>query len=309
MVNEHQTTGAADVVVGTDGTGTALRAVAWAASEARLRGVPLRIVHAAPYVTPADGPGLRRAAAILGRAYTVAHQHDPHVPAHTQRIDEQPVRALVKASHNAQLLVVGMRGEGPGQVVIGSTALAVSGAARCPVAVVRGLHHAADAAAPVLLGLEDIAIDAPAVTAAFAAAQQRRASLIVLHAAHDSLRDQVTGRDAAEDALAAQLAPWRSQYPQVAVEVRLVHGGPVDELLRTAAMAQLVVVGTHGRGAPARLLLGSSSRAVVRYSPCPVIVARWDAVTGDAALEPSASAVQAGTGGPSRAAPPHDRAW
>ncbi|MGH3844498.1 MAG: universal stress protein [Pseudonocardiaceae bacterium] len=307
MVDKHQTTGAAHVVVGTDGTEIASRAVAWAASEARLRGVPLRIVHAAPYVM--DAAGRRRATAILGRAYTVAHQHEPHVPAHTQRIDGQPVRALVDASHNAQLLVVGMRGEGPGGMVIGSTALAVSGAASCPVTVVRGQRHAADTAAPVLLGLEDIAIDAHAVTAAFAAAQRRRAPLVVLHAQHDSLRDRVTGRNAAEDELAEQLAPWRSQYPQLPVEVRLVPGGPVDELLRAAATARLVVVGTHGRGAPARLLLGSTSRAIVRYSPCPVTVVRWDAVVGDVAPEPSEGAAQAGIGGPPRVAPLPDRAW
>ena len=72
----------------------------------------------------------------------------------------------------------------------------------------------------------------------------------------------------------------------VPLEMRVVHGVPADELLRVADTADLVVVGTHGRGAPARLLLGSTSRAVVRYSPCPVMVVRWDAAVGDAAPEP-----------------------
>ena len=151
MVSEHQTTGPAEVVVGTDGTDTAARAIAWAATEARLRGVALRIVHAAPYATSDNKPGRRRAAAILGRAYTVAHQHEPHVPARTEQIDEQPVRVLVNASSNAQLLVIGMRGERPSEIVIASTALAVSGAAGCPVAVVRGQQHAAEPDAPVVL--------------------------------------------------------------------------------------------------------------------------------------------------------------
>jgi nucleotide-binding universal stress UspA family protein len=308
MVNEHTITDGAEVVVGTDGTETALRAVAWAATGARLRGVPLRIVHAAPYVASANEAGRHRATAILGRAYTVAHQHEPGVAAHTQRIDEQPVPTLVDASRHAELLVVGMRGEGPGEVVIGSVALAVSGAARCPVTVVRGHRPATEPAGPVLLGLEDVAIDAPAVTAAFADAQRRSASLIVLHAGHDSRRARDTGGNAAQDALIKQLAPWCSRYPKVPVETRLVHGGPADELLRAAATAHLVVVGTHGRGAPARLLLGSTSRAVVRYSPCPVMVVRWDAVVGDAAPEPPEGAGHTGAGGPSRAAPAPDRA-
>ena len=304
MVGEHQSTSAADVVVGTDGTETAARAVAWAATEARLRGVSLRIVHAAPYATPDNKPARRRVTAILGRAYTVAHQHEPHVPARTERLDEQPVRALIDASSNAQLLVIGMRGERPSEVVIGSTALAVSGAAGCPVVVVRGQGHATEPDVPVVLGLEDIGFDAPAVSAAFADAQRRRAPLIVLHAQH---QNRVTDGDVAKGALGVQLAPWRSRYPQVPVEVRVVHGAPDDELLRAAVTAHLVVVGTHGRGAPARVLLGSTSRTVVRYSPCPVMVVRWDTVVCDAAPDPTVSAVDAGASGPSQAAPLHQR--
>jgi nucleotide-binding universal stress UspA family protein len=98
MVNERNATDAAEVVVGTDGTDTALRAVAWAVTEARLRGAGLRIVHAAPYTTATDEAGRRRATAILGHAKTVAHQHESGVWAHTERLDEQPVRALVDAS-------------------------------------------------------------------------------------------------------------------------------------------------------------------------------------------------------------------
>jgi nucleotide-binding universal stress UspA family protein len=174
--------------------------------------------------------------------------------------------------------------------------------------VVRGQSHA-DTAAPVLLGLEDVAIDAPAVTAAFAAAQRRRAPLIVLHAQRGTPRVQAIGGNAAEGAFVEQLAPWRCRYPQVPVEVRLVHGGAADELLRAAATAYLVVVGTHGRGAPARLLLGSTSRTVVRYSPCPVMVVRWDAVVRDVAPDPdpATTAAQAGTGGLPQAVPLPDR--
>jgi nucleotide-binding universal stress UspA family protein len=266
--------------------------------------VALCIVHAAPYATPDNKPGRRRVTAILGRAYTVAHQYEPHVPARTEQIDEQPVRVLVNASSNAQLLVIGMRGERPSEIVVASTALAVSGAARCPVVVVRGQHYAGEVDAPVVLGLEDCVFDAPAVTAAFADAQRRRAPLIVLHAQH---QNRVTDGDVAKGALVVHLAPWRSQYPQVPVEVRVVQGAPADELLRAAVTAQLVVVGTHGRGAPARVLLGSTSRTVVRYSPCPVMVVRWDAVVRDAAPDPTVSAVDAGASGPSQAAPLHQR--
>ena len=68
------------------------------------------------------------------------------------------------------------------------------------------------------------------------------------------------------------LAPWRSRHPGVSVEVRVVPGTPSGPLLEAAAPARLLVVGTAAGGPAARLVLGSTSRAVVRSSPCPVMV-------------------------------------
>ncbi|MBM4379962.1 MAG: universal stress protein [Deltaproteobacteria bacterium] len=57
-------------------------------------------------------------------------------------------------------------------------------------------------------------------------------------------------------------------------EVR--HGSPADQLLAAAQEkgASLVVVGTTGRGAAGRLLLGSVADRVVHLAPLPVLVAR-----------------------------------
>ncbi len=308
-MNEQHIPDAPEVVVGADGTETALRAVVWAATEARLRDRPLRIVHAAPYVTSTDQVARRRAAPVLGRAYTVARQYEPHVPAHTEQLDQQPVQALVDASKNADLLVVGMAGERFGEVVIGSVALAVSASAYCPVAVVRGPHHSPVTGQPVLLGFQDVAIDAPAVTVAFDDAQRHGTQLIIVHAQRDSIRERVTGRaaqTAAERALAEQLASWHLRYPAVPVDLRLVHGGAAEELLRAADTARLVVVGTHGYSAPARAILGATSRTLVRHSPCPVIVVHRDTVVGRTTPAPShASTAPTGAITPSPAALPH----
>ncbi|MGH4012045.1 MAG: universal stress protein [Pseudonocardiaceae bacterium] len=291
-MDEQRTPDAPEVVVGTDGTDTSLRAVAWAAAEARLRDVPLRIVHAAPYVTPTNKVGRRRATAILGRAYTVAHQYEPQLLAHTEQLDQQPVHALVEASKDAALLAVGMVGDRLGEVVIGSVALSVSASAHCPVAVVRGHHRSPSEGDSVLLGLENVAVDSPAITVAFDDAQRHGTPLIILHAQRDSVRSRVTGRNARtapEQALAEQLAPWRSRYPTVPTELRMVHGAPAEELLRAASTARLVVVGTHGHRGPARAVLGSTSRMLVRHSSCPVIVAGRDTVAGKATPAPSAA--------------------
>src|SRR5262249_35219429 len=107
--------------------------------------------------------------------------------------------------------------------------------------------------------------------------------LIILHSRRESIRDRITGRDAQmapEDALAEQLAPWRLDYPMVPIELRVVHGAAAEELLRAASTARLVVVGTHGHSAPARTILGSTSRTLVRHSACPIIVVHRD-IVGD----------------------------
>jgi len=99
------------IVVGVDGTSTGLRAVAWAAKEVLLRGRPLPLVHAAPYLrTPDDPTGRGRADALLARARTVAHQIAPELRTEVALLPDPPVAALVDASADAELLVTGMIG-------------------------------------------------------------------------------------------------------------------------------------------------------------------------------------------------------
>jgi nucleotide-binding universal stress UspA family protein len=271
-----------EIVVGVDGSSTALRAVAWAVAEARSRGVPLRIVHAAPYATDADTRG--RARAILARAYTVAHRAEPTVPAHTHQLDRPPTPALLAAAEQAALLVIGMIGEGPGEVVIGSVALNLAGTAPCPVAVVRGNHTWASGV-PVVVGVADpatgsgtAALDTAALDIAFADARRHASPLIVLHAHR--------GRDSVETALDDALGPWRARYPGVAVDLRIDARPPAEALLHAADAARLVVVGNRRRGRTARAMLGSTSHALIRHSPCPVIVVNPDAAAAQAGPAP-----------------------
>lgn len=105
------------------GTPNALRAVIWAATKARLRRLPLRIVHAMAFATPTDPVGQHRVAAILARAYTVARQHEPDVRTHTVRLDDRPGPALVQVSGGAGLLVLGMLSRHIEDVLVGSIAL------------------------------------------------------------------------------------------------------------------------------------------------------------------------------------------
>lgn len=61
-----------------------------------------------------------------------------------------------------------------------------------------------------------------------------------------------------------------------AARVLLVHGRPAAAIIQAAKdeNADLILVGTHGRGAVAHLLLGSVAERIVRMSPCPVLTVR-----------------------------------
>jgi nucleotide-binding universal stress UspA family protein len=266
------------VVVGVDGTTTALDAVVWAAAEARLRGLPLRILHAAAYA--ADEPGRRRARDILARAYTVARRCGPDLEITTEQTDEADTACLLAAASSARLLVVGMGGgASPDDVLIGSAALDVSGRASCPVVVVRGPHRSPDDDRPVLVGVDTPAMDSSVLTVAFTDARRHGGRLVVLHARHGAgpVREHLTGgeelgRVAAWNRLDDELAPWADRFPDVPVEVRVVAGNAALALLTAARDARLVVLGTRGHGAYARALFGSTSREVLRRSNAPVQV-------------------------------------
>ena len=135
-----------------------------------------------------------------------------------------------------------------------------------------------------MLGIEDVTADAAPVTVAFADAQRHDAGLVVVHALHGTgpVRDHVIGhealarrREAAWTAITDGLAPWRSRYPDVPVEIRIVDAPAHGHLLQAGVAARLIVLGTRARrSATARVVLGSTSHTVLRHAPCPVVVVK-----------------------------------
>jgi nucleotide-binding universal stress UspA family protein len=81
-------------------------------------------------------------------------------------------------------------------------------------------------------------------------------------------REAATRAQRELDAILAEENPDDS----VALSSRTVAGAPADVLVEAARAADLLVVGSRGRGGFAGLLLGSVSQRCVERAPCPVVV-------------------------------------
>lgn len=289
------------VVVGTDGSAHAELAVRWAAQHARMRGAPLLIATAvsAPvaygmgghlpqdFFVALENDGKR----IVDEATQIARETAPSLSIETTVLLEATGPALLELSEKAQTIVVGTRGlSGLASAFMGSISSLVARHAACPVVVVRTPSHSGSdpvgesvpVSGPVLVGVDGSENSAKAVEEAVREASLRGATLIAIHAWSDvplSTMDpiaQVSGlfdeASVADAVLSEQLAGYATDYPDVNVEHIVALDRPDSAILDRAEGAQLVVVGSRGRGGFAGLMLGSTSIKVLRSAHCPVMV-------------------------------------
>lgn len=148
-----------------------------------------------------------------------------------------------------------------------------------PVAVIHGdAASTVDYKSPVLLGIDGSPASEDATALAFEEASRRGVYLVALHARSDVAVFPILGMDwreyeaQGEEALAERLAGWQERYPDVNVHRRLVCDKPAHWLVEESRLAQLVVVGSRGRGGFPNMLLGSVSSAVAHSVEVPVIV-------------------------------------
>jgi len=303
MLNQHK-----PVVVGIDGSNSAVQAVCWGAAEADRRRVGLRLVIAfeqtrADVAAAEHGLGevlLDRARQRLAEAVAVAVREAPDIDLEQLLVVGHPSSVLSAEGRRAQLVVIGDRGTGLGQSA-GSVAVGLAVQAPCTVVVVRGPAPSAAASLPVVVGVDGVdgstGSDA-AIAFAFAAAASRRVTLVAVHTWSDlTIEPEIAAQldwDAIEAEarrmLSGRLDGWGRKYPDVPVEQVITRDNPARGLLEQAARAQLVVVGAGGRGEFTGLLLGPVSHALLHRAPCPVAVVRPDALVGTDSGEQVAAA-------------------
>ncbi|WP_433684632.1 universal stress protein [Nocardia sp. CA-119907] len=287
----------AAVVVGVDGSEASDLAVLWAAETASQRHRRLDIVH---------GLGLAATQAVLGTyelmvpavtdtirdhgtdhvaaARRLAHDVDPDLTVECEVSEADPARLLIQRSESAHLVAIGASGDGGTISHLGSTLLAVASHGHGAIVVVRdtGTEQQTRRGGPVVVGVDGSEFSETAVGMAFAEASDRDSALVAVHAWSDLRFDRFAGIPSsipdravaaeAEKLLAEQLAGWQEKYPDVRVIRKVYLSGPRHQLIEWSKSAQLVVVGSRGRGGFRGLLLGSTSNTLIQRAHCPVMV-------------------------------------
>ncbi|MFI8193660.1 universal stress protein [Streptomyces sp. NPDC085946] len=293
------------VTVGLDGSPESRAAAEWAAREARLRGLPLRLLHVREPVAQAPLLGAEAQRHWSERVPREAAEglrlRHPGLDVLTEQRGGRPADVLAEAAGDGDLLVLGSRGLGGlGGFLVGSVGLAVVARTEQPVVLVRAGEQAADehepdpvgipSAAtryrPVLLGLD---ADRPAdatLRFAFEEAARRDTGLRVVHGwnlppyyvhglpADPRLHDGIARERAA--ALAGILDPWRRKFPDVEVAEESFGGSPSVRLVEASGEASLVVVGRRIRRSAFGTRIGSVAHAVLHHSTAPVAVVAHD---------------------------------
>ena len=288
------------IVVAVDGSEASSVAVKWAANAALKRKQPLKLVSAytMPQFMYADGmvPPQElydelenEANEKIENARKIITDFSSEVEVSHEIHESSPIDMLLDYSETAEMIVMGSRGLGGlSGLVMGSVSAAVVSHAACPVVVVRKDNDVTEANkyGPVVVGVDGSEVSRQALQVAFREADARGAVLRAIHGWNeaqvhttyvglvDSQNEMERTLKDRQDMLQEELADLVKQYQEVRVEEVVERDRPINALRDAAVDAQLVITGSHGRGGFKGMLLGSTSRALLQYAPCPMMVVR-----------------------------------
>lgn len=286
----------AAVVVGVDGTPAAHSAIRWGATVAARRGRRLILAYGMnstpaktwlvayqPMVDEAVQTLKTHGEQVLATAAQVVREAAPGVEADTLLSEQSAAKMLIGLSESAHMVVLGSQ-RGGAVSHLGSTILAVA-AHGCGTIVAIRENGEEITSGPVVVGVDGSPVSDTAVAAAFAEAAERETDLVAVHTWSDLTFTEFASTDLieipAEDlqtaeqaVLAERLAGWQQRYPEVTVQREVYPSTPAQHLREWSERAQLVVVGSRGRGGFRGLLLGSTSQSLIQHSACPVMITR-----------------------------------
>jgi nucleotide-binding universal stress UspA family protein len=260
---------AREIIVGVDGSECGLSAVRWAAHEADRRGAPLRLLHAAPYLsrrgpTGSPPPELPRARSITAVAYTTARHSAPEVRTSTEVVPGDPTTSLLRATAAGQLVVLGSSATGAAdELVLAPVALRVAARSTQPVVVVPRRRGGEPANRPVVavLGVGDRADDES--VAAFAATYAQRSGVTV------TVLQTRLGGHAPNDSWVDDPEEWARRFPGLDVELRQLPTNRANQVLSAASPAPLIAI-SAGQGHLMNRTLDGPHRFLLRHCTSPM---------------------------------------
>lgn len=275
------------IIVGVTDAQAARRAVDWAAQRAAARQQPLVLLAVVGGVIGAVGED-----SVLAEAFAAARElvesevsrlSSLPIEVNTRVERGDPVSVLLDASDAAALLVIGSDYAGPGSgKARGVHGMRIAAGGRCPVVVVPDID--VEGRSGIVVGIDGSTVSDQAVAFAAAEAERLGEPLIAVSvwtplqaprnrgaypAAYLANLEQLTG-----EAQSVALGGLRQQYPDLEIVRKVERGYPAEVINALASSARLAVVGSHGRGAVARFLLGSISHEVLARAATVTAVVR-----------------------------------
>ena len=288
------------VVVGVDVPETSGDAVRWAAETATLHGAALKLVHAVEGVAGLPGGVVQAednstrdllrdntdALSTLSESVAAVREEFPDLVVQPVEVVGDNVKSLL-AHQDDSLLVVGTGHRSSlSELVLGSTSLGVAMHASSPVAVVPpGSHRDGEPHGVIGVAVDGSADSALAARVACYEARARGARVVAVNTwalevvdgfvVTESDQEEFSAiQDRQRDLAERALASARRDYPDVDLQVEVVHARPVPTLVERSRHLDLLVLGSRGLGGFAGKLLGSVSQRVLRGTACPVIIVK-----------------------------------
>ncbi|PRI12172.1 universal stress protein [Leucobacter massiliensis] len=277
-------------LIGVDGSEQSRAALAWGLARATERGASVELLHVA------DDSFLSESVAFLSEAQQASEQMLQGETEYARSLGfsgkitgtavvGHPIAELEEASKHADLLVLGAHGGSRfAGSFFGTRAVKAAATAHCPVAVIPADDADAVSRTGVVVGVDGSEPSKRAIAFAAEEASTRGVPLIAVYAWMPPLTPGLeylwseelveSQRAAAEEAIAIGVAGLAQRYPDLEVRREIVQSAPVAALVQAAERADMIVVGSRGRGGISRLLLGSVSHGVLQALPCPVVVTR-----------------------------------
>lgn len=274
------------IVVGIDGSESAVIAMEWAAQDAAAHGWPVRLVNAIdqpPVIPPLVAKTARKVAEEFLREARERLESRGYAGLGVSAVARHgsPSRVLVREAAPARALVVGREGSGLfNEMMLGSTSLACATHAGVPVIVIPGTWQPVPRSPRVItLCLDGSSRCKAAIEYAFTTASRWKARLVAMFAMRpveqlvaDALVIDEESLAAARRMVSRQVAGLRAKFPDVDVTEVVEVGHPAAVIKERAEDADLVVLGGRGHGAVTGLPLGSVAHAVLHHVDRPIAI-------------------------------------